>query len=356
MTTLSIGRHRRLVVGRARQRLSLTLVSGAGRSGGASFAWCVIAARLGLRPQSIGAPQSRSQGTWLLGQRAGDVDSHTELARGADEQLADVALRAEPQLPSVGEAGGEALGHEQPSTAVPRSDGGRLVEHRSRIEDCEHLGVRPAYGSHHCGARAGKGHRQLAACVYRRAPAGAVSAAWQAAPARRRAGRRALGHAGRGPLSTRRSRSLVRSPGQSSSPAAPPPSGGSDSLTASSAAWNSSERSPSTRRPRLAVRVGEARVAGPAPTAALSDQVLTDAHVDHSAVRYPDSADHLLTRLPFPHPHSAKPVPHVLRSPTTQAHQLDFTPSASLLSHVGFPDLTARRTSAGSSPSTLAVS
>ena len=75
-----------------------------------------------------------------------DVNGDAEVVGCAGEQPADVALRAEPQSPPVGETGGEGLTGEPSGAAVTGSETRRLVEEGPGICDPEHLWMGKADG------------------------------------------------------------------------------------------------------------------------------------------------------------------------------------------------------------------
>jgi len=64
-----------------------------------------------------------------------DVNGDAEVVGCAGEQPADVALRAEPQSPPVGETGGEGLTGEPSGAAVTRRETRRFVEEGPGICD-----------------------------------------------------------------------------------------------------------------------------------------------------------------------------------------------------------------------------
>ena len=78
-----------------------------------------------------------------MGSGSGYVDGNADLASRSREQLPYVLVRAEPQLLPVGEARGEALRNEQPCAAIAGCYRGGFVEQRARVEDLQHLGMRP---------------------------------------------------------------------------------------------------------------------------------------------------------------------------------------------------------------------
>ena len=75
-----------------------------------------------------------------------DVNGDAEVVGCAGEQPADVALRAEPQSPPVGETGGEGLTGEPSGAAVTRRETRRFVEEGPGICDPEHLWMGKADG------------------------------------------------------------------------------------------------------------------------------------------------------------------------------------------------------------------
>ena len=67
------------------------------------------------------------------------MDGDAEVVGCAGQQPADVALRAEPQSPPVGETGGEGFGDEPSGAAITRREARRLIEQGPGICDRKHL-------------------------------------------------------------------------------------------------------------------------------------------------------------------------------------------------------------------------
>ena len=90
-----------------------------------------------------------------------DVNGDAEVVGCAGEQPADVALRAEPQSPPVGETGGEGLTGEPSGAAVTRRETRRFVEEGPGICDPEHLWMGKADGVSIRRAQRGEQSREL---------------------------------------------------------------------------------------------------------------------------------------------------------------------------------------------------
>jgi hypothetical protein len=68
----------------------------------------------------------------------GDVYRHAEIVGCLALASTDVALGAEPELPTVDQPGNKCLGHVPTRVATRRGDGRHLVEHGAGIQYLEH--------------------------------------------------------------------------------------------------------------------------------------------------------------------------------------------------------------------------
>ena len=81
-------------------------------------------------------PPGRPDGLdWVSGS---DVDRHAEIVSYLTHASTDVALGAEPELPTVDQPGNKRLGHVPTRVAIRRGEGRRLVEHGAGIQYLEH--------------------------------------------------------------------------------------------------------------------------------------------------------------------------------------------------------------------------
>ena len=92
-------------------------------------------------PVEPATPARSSRWTGAKRESGEDVNGDAEVVGDISEADTDIVRPSEPQLASVRESGRERLGDEQARLSVTGADRGSTVEQRSRVEECEHLGV-----------------------------------------------------------------------------------------------------------------------------------------------------------------------------------------------------------------------